>query len=94
MHAHSRGGRGGQSGRVLDRLDQEAVPIVKGRELVKRSSGESLGRVTVSVGVAAYRLGDTAVSLLERADHCMFAAKRGGRNRVVDDTAAALIDVA
>ncbi|ACL58247.1 GGDEF domain-containing protein [Methylobacterium nodulans] len=58
---------------------------VMGRELVKRSSGESLGRVTVSVGVAAYRAGDTAVSLIERADQCMFAAKRSGRNRVVVD---------
>ncbi|MFE1601205.1 GGDEF domain-containing protein [Methylobacterium sp. ID0610] len=60
---------------------------VMGRELVKRSSGESLGRVTVSVGVASYRGDDTAVSLLERADQCMFAAKRAGRNRVVVDDA-------
>ncbi|ACA18675.1 diguanylate cyclase [Methylobacterium sp. 4-46] len=60
---------------------------VMGRELVKRSSGESLGRVTISVGVATHRPGDTAVSLLERADQCMFAAKRSGRNRVVVDTA-------
>jgi diguanylate cyclase len=59
---------------------------VMGRELVKRSTGESLGRVTVSVGLASIRRGDTAVSLLERADHCMFLAKRSGRNRVVDDT--------
>ncbi|GEP06712.1 GGDEF domain-containing protein [Methylobacterium oxalidis] len=58
---------------------------VMGRELVKRSTGESLGKVTVSLGIAAYRPGDTPVSLLERADLCMFAAKRGGRNRCVDD---------
>ena len=56
-----------------------------GRELVKRSTGESLGKVTVSLGVAEHRAGDTPASLLERADLCMFAAKRGGRNRVVDD---------
>jgi len=56
-----------------------------GRELVKRSTGESLGKVTVSLGVAEHRSGDTPASLLERADLCMFAAKRGGRNRVVDD---------
>ncbi|MGX7706988.1 GGDEF domain-containing protein [Methylobacterium sp. Gmos1] len=58
---------------------------VMGRELVKRSTGESLGRITISVGLAAYRRGDTAVSLLERADHCMFTAKRAGRNQVIDD---------
>ncbi len=55
------------------------------RELVKRSTGESLGKVTISLGIAAFRKGDTAVSLLERADQCMFVAKRAGRNRTVTD---------
>jgi diguanylate cyclase len=58
---------------------------VMSRELVKRSTGESLGKVTVSLGVAAFRKGDTSVSLLERADQCMFVAKRAGRNRTVTD---------
>ncbi|WP_052341409.1 GGDEF domain-containing protein [Salinarimonas rosea] len=59
---------------------------VMSRELVKRSTGESLGKVTISVGCAGMRKGDTAVSLLERADQCMFTAKRAGRNRTVCDT--------
>lgn len=58
---------------------------VMSRELVKRSTGESLGKVTISVGVAGLRKGDTAVSLLERADQCMFTAKRTGRNQTVAD---------
>jgi diguanylate cyclase len=58
---------------------------VMSRELVKRSTGESLGKVTISIGIASMRRGDTAVSLLERADQCMFAAKRDGRNRTVTD---------
>ena len=33
------------------------------RELVKRSTGESLGKITISLGVAMHRPGDTAVSL-------------------------------
>ena len=65
---------------------------VMGRELVKRSTGESLGKVTISLGVAASRPDDSPVSLLERADRCMFMAKRDGRNRTVDDTTA-LADV-
>jgi diguanylate cyclase (GGDEF)-like protein/PAS domain S-box-containing protein len=46
--------------------------------------------VTVSVGVSAYRLGARSVQeLLEQADKALYAAKRGGRNRVVrwDDVA-------
>jgi diguanylate cyclase len=58
---------------------------VMSRELVKRSTGQSLGRVTVSLGVAELRPDDTSVSLLERADQCMFLAKRAGRNRTVTD---------
>ncbi len=68
---------------------------VTGRELVKRSTGESLGKVTVSLGVAMQRPDDNAVSLLERADSCLFAAKRAGRNRTLDEIqAAALPNVA
>ncbi len=58
---------------------------VMSRELIKRSTGESLGKVTISLGVAVMRKGDTAVSLLERADQCMFVAKRNGRNRTITE---------
>jgi len=59
---------------------------VMGKELMKRSNGERLGRITVSIGVALLRADDTASSLIERADHCLYAAKRNGRNRVICET--------
>lgn len=61
---------------------------VMAKELVKRSTGENLGRITISIGVAQYRLGDTTSSLIERADACLYAAKRAGRNRVICETDA------
>ena len=56
------------------------------KELMKRSTGEHLGRVTVSIGVATLRKSDTPQSLIERADACLYAAKRHGRNRVMCET--------
>jgi diguanylate cyclase len=52
-------------------------------ELNRRSTGESLGHVTVSIGVAELQHGDSADSLVNRADMCLLAAKQSGRDRVV-----------
>ena len=59
---------------------------VMNKELMKRSTGEHLGRVTMSIGVATLRQNETLQSLIERADVCLYAAKRSGRNRVVSET--------
>jgi diguanylate cyclase len=56
---------------------------VMGKELMKRSTGENLGRITVSVGVASLHRGENVAALIERADNCLYAAKRNGRNRVI-----------
>jgi diguanylate cyclase len=56
------------------------------KELMKRSTGEHLGRLTVSIGVATLQKGDTAQMLIGRADACLYAAKRHGRNRVMCET--------
>lgn len=55
------------------------------KDLVKRSTGEHLGRITVSVGVATWRRGDSGQTIIDRADRCMYVAKRGGRNLVVSE---------
>jgi diguanylate cyclase len=56
------------------------------KELMKRSTGEHLGRITISIGVASLRAGDTPQTLIERADMCLYAAKRCGRNRVISES--------
>jgi diguanylate cyclase (GGDEF)-like protein len=54
------------------------------RELVVLHQGQSVGVLTVSVGVAELRThGTTPKELLEAADAALYAAKRGGRDRVV-----------
>ena len=56
---------------------------IQAKELLKRSTNEKLGRITSSFGIAMLRPKDTEVTLIERADTALYAAKRNGRNRVV-----------
>ncbi|RTL48605.1 MAG: GGDEF domain-containing protein [Bradyrhizobiaceae bacterium] len=56
---------------------------VMSKQLKKKSTGEILGRVTISAGVSMLRPGDDAHTLIDRADACLYAAKRNGRNRVI-----------
>jgi len=39
-------------------------------------------QVTVSLGLATYRAGESPVSLVDRADKAMYQAKQDGRNRL------------
>jgi diguanylate cyclase len=58
---------------------------IAAREVKKRATGESLGQITISIGVAQLLPGESTVELVERADSYLYAAKRSGRNRVVSD---------
>ena len=49
--------------------------------------GADVVSVTVSIGVSVFRKGDTATSLVERADQCLYKAKAEGKNRAVAENA-------
>nr|WP_314259787.1 GGDEF domain-containing protein [uncultured Devosia sp.] len=78
---------------ILPSTDLEGAIIVaenirkaiQAKELLKRSTNEKLGRITASFGIAAYRVGDTSTSMIERADQCLYAAKHAGRNKVFSE---------
>jgi len=55
---------------------------VESKRVVKRSSGETLGTITLSLGVAEFEAGEPLPELINRADACLYAAKRAGRNLV------------
>jgi diguanylate cyclase len=58
-----------------------------GKELKTKDGARSFGSVTMSLGVAEYRLGEPLPALIERADTALYAAKHAGRNRVMAEAA-------
>ena len=58
---------------------------VESKKLVKKSTGDILGVITISAGVTQYDPNESAADFLSRADACLYAAKHGGRNRVVSE---------
>ncbi len=58
---------------------------VAAKRIVNRSTGDSLGQITLSIGASRYRPGEDSEALVKRADEALYAAKRGGRNRVLSE---------
>ena len=52
------------------------------KEVINRSNGELLGRITMSVGVAQFYANESVEGLIERADAALYTAKHNGRNQV------------
>ena len=48
--------------------------------LKKKDSAETIGTVTVSVGLSQYQPGDTTLNIIERADVALYESKAAGRN--------------
>ncbi|MBK19768.1 MAG: GGDEF domain-containing protein [Rhodospirillaceae bacterium] len=63
---------------VADHLREK----LSSRKLAKKGSTDSYGKVTMSVGVTEYIIGEPIDALIERADGLLYKAKEDGRNRV------------
>jgi diguanylate cyclase len=64
------------------RVAENIRKAVESKKIVKRSTGETLGSITLSIGVAQFAKGEPAAETVNRADTCLYAAKHAGRNRV------------
>jgi diguanylate cyclase len=61
--------------------------ILESKQWTVEQSGERMGKVTASFGVARLRANESASDLLKRVDQRLYQAKVQGRNRVVADSA-------
>lgn len=64
--------------RIAERI-RERIGV---KHVVRRSTGDDLGAVSLSAGVSAYRYGEPIAQTVERADAALYRAKQSGRNRV------------
>ncbi len=72
------------------RLAEQIRSTVQSKKLVKKSTGDVLGSITISIGVAELGCDEDGVTLIQRADASLYRAKHAGRNCVMaaDDAAA------
>ncbi len=53
------------------------------KRMINRNTGQSLGRITVSIGTGQFLMGEPLGNLIKRTDQALYKAKAMGRNRVV-----------
>ncbi len=54
-------------------------------KITRRSTGEVLPSITVSIGVGEFQLGESMEDLIDRCDRALYQAKKRGRNLVVTE---------
>lgn len=65
------------------RLAEHICKRVSSKNVVNRSTGERLGKITMSVGVALFEYGEPVSQLLVRADRTLQEAIKNGYNQVL-----------
>ena len=58
---------------------------VASKKVVRKATGEKLGAITISLGIAQYHPGETCENFIQRADNALYRAKNQGRNQVVTE---------
>jgi diguanylate cyclase len=54
-------------------------------KITRRSTGEELPGITVSIGVGQFQFGESMEDMIERCDRALYQAKKRGRNVVVTE---------
>lgn len=66
--------------------------VVESKRLLRKSTNEDLGNITVSLGVSQFRSSEVVETLIERCDTNLYKSKQNGRNQVTADNDDALGD--
>ena len=66
-----------------ERVSEQIRQSIAKKTIKLKSSGQTLGAITMSLGASQYVPGESQTALIERADQGLYRAKREGRNRTV-----------
>ncbi|NOR57945.1 MAG: transporter substrate-binding domain-containing protein [Sulfurimonas sp.] len=64
-------------------LDNAYIAAEHIRESIQNTTHDKVGKKSVSIGVAEFKLDDTLSSIFKKADEALYEAKHSGKNRVV-----------
>ena len=76
----------GTAGDICAEIAERIRRRISEARLTRRATGEEISSVTVSIGVAQFRLAESAEMMIERCDRALYQAKRSGRNRTVTES--------
>jgi diguanylate cyclase len=76
------------------KVAEQIRQTVETKKLVKKSTGDVLGTITISIGVAQFAPGEAAEAVIRRADACLYGAKQNGRNLVIGQSDARIANLA
>ncbi|MCW5723785.1 MAG: GGDEF domain-containing protein [Maricaulaceae bacterium] len=66
-------------------IAEKARQTVQSKRLLRKSTNEDLGNITISLGVSQHRDSEAVESLIQRSDTNLYKSKQDGRNRVTVD---------
>nr|WP_240969598.1 GGDEF domain-containing protein [Sneathiella limimaris] len=67
-------------------LSDKIRKTVSSKSLVNRNTGDEVGKITMSFGIAQYTPGENVDAFIERADAVLYSAKENGRDQVRMET--------
>lgn len=62
---------------------QKIRDILASKEWKLKETGETMGKITVSMGIALYKLNEPEEVLIKRVDDALYIAKNKGRNMII-----------
>ncbi|MEM7043923.1 MAG: GGDEF domain-containing protein [Pseudomonadota bacterium] len=68
-----------------EKVSEQIRQSIAKKKIKMKSSGETLGAITISIGASQYVPGESLSALVDRADQGLYRAKREGRNRTVTE---------